>query len=299
MEKITIVISSFNQEKYIPDLIKSLKSQTFQNFKVLVVDSFSTDSSVKIFKQYDKVELISLKCDAENGYLHGINLVKSKYLMIMTTSDFYYSKTWLETAYETLEKDHDLSLVWSSAVSIHEDGKFLSNWRPEFYFTIAPDKIEYFYYWFCNNYLPELNYCVHTKVYQYCIKDYIKIESKFNFLVYFLLNFTKNGFLPKYIKQLGHAGRYHADAESQSKEFIKIHKSWNNIYRNLQFKYFKDLILKKKIHNFRNSKFEIIKSLSTFDIFLLPFRISLKKIYDIKFFVIRKIFYKKNLNSIT
>ena len=102
MEKITILISSFNQEKYIPDLIKSLKSQTFQNFKVLVVDSFSTDNSIKIFKQYDKVELISLKCDAENGYLHGINLVKSKYLMIMTTSDFYYSKTWLETAYETL-----------------------------------------------------------------------------------------------------------------------------------------------------------------------------------------------------
>ena len=39
MEKITIVAPS-------------LKRQTFQDFKVLVIDSYSSDNSVKLFNKY-------------------------------------------------------------------------------------------------------------------------------------------------------------------------------------------------------------------------------------------------------
>ena len=73
MEKITRVISSYNQGKFIPDLIESLKKQTFQNFKILVVDSYSTDNTINLLKEYDKVEIINLKCSAEAGYLRAIN----------------------------------------------------------------------------------------------------------------------------------------------------------------------------------------------------------------------------------
>ena len=52
MEKITIVVPSLNKEKFIPNLLTSLKRQTFQDFKVLVIDSYSSDNSVKLFKEY-------------------------------------------------------------------------------------------------------------------------------------------------------------------------------------------------------------------------------------------------------
>ena len=58
MEKITIVAPSLNQEKFIPNLLTSLKRQTFQDFKVLVIDSYSSDNSVKLFKEYEKIEII-------------------------------------------------------------------------------------------------------------------------------------------------------------------------------------------------------------------------------------------------
>ena len=299
MEKITIVISSFNQEKYIPDLIESLKNQTFQNFKVLIIDSYSTDNTVNIFKNYDKAEIINLKCSAEAGYLHGINLVKSKYLMVMTTSDYYYSNSWLQTAYDTLEENKDLSLVWCNAISVNDKRKFKGIWRPELFLTDSPKKFEYFYYWFCDNYLPELNYCVNTKVYQYCIKDFEKIKVKINisFMWLFLFNFTKYGFLQKYIKHLGHVGRNHDNSQGEKNESNTTHEKWDISYRKLQLKYFKDLILKKEIHNFRNSKFEIIKTLSNMDIFLFPFKIVLMKFRQFKFYVIRiflfKIYIKK------
>ena len=90
----------------------------------MIIDSYSTDNTVNIFKNYDKAEIINLKCSAEAGYLHGINLVKSKYLMVMTTSDYYYSNSWLQTAYDTLEENKDLSLVWCNAISVNDKRKF-------------------------------------------------------------------------------------------------------------------------------------------------------------------------------
>ena len=89
----------------------------------------------------------------------------------MTTSDYYYSSTWLQRAFEALEEDTELSLVWSSAISINEEKRFKGIWRPELLFTSAPKKFNYIYQWFLDFYLPELNCCVHTEVYQDCIKD--------------------------------------------------------------------------------------------------------------------------------
>ena len=300
MEKITIVISSFNQEKYVPDLIESLKNQTFQNFKVLIIDSFSTDNTVNIFKNYDKAEIINLKCSAEEGYLHGINLVKSKYLMVMTTSDYYYSNSWLQTAYDTLEENTDLSLVWCNAISVNDMRMFKGIWRPELFLTDSPKKFDYLYYWFCDNYLPELNYCVNTKVYQYCIKDFEKIKVNLNisFMWLFLFNFTKYGFLQKYIKHLGHAGRSHDNSQGEKNESNTTHEKWDISYRKLQLKYFKDLILKKEIHNFRNSKFEIIKNLSNMDLFFFPFKIIMMKFRQSKYYIIRVFLFKMYIKKL-
>ena len=293
MEKITLVVSSFNQGKYIPDLIESLKRQTFQDFKVLVIDSFSTDNSISEFKKYDKIEVINLKCNAQDGYIHGIKLVKSKYIMVMTTSDYYYSDTWLQTAYEALEEDSDLSLVWSSAISVNEKRKFKGIWRPELLLINPPKKIEYFYYWFSDNYLPELNYCVNTEVYQYCIQNFEqKFQSKLSFMWLFLFNFTRNGFLQKYIRHLSHAGRNHESSQGEINENSKVHKNWDYNFKKLQLNYLKDLILGKEVHNFRNSKFEKIKTLSRFDVFLAIFKIFLKKITHLKLYLIRVILFK-------
>lgn len=293
MEKITIVISSYNQGKFIPDLIESLKKQTFQNFKILVVDSYSTDNTINQLKEYDKVEIINLKCSAEAGYLHAINLVKSKYLMVMTTSDYYYSSTWLQRAFEALEEDTELSLVWSSAISINEEKRFKGIWRPELLFTSAPKKFNYIYYWFLDFYLPELNYCVHTEVYQDCIKDYDKkFKYKLSFLWLFLINFTKNGFLQKYIRQIGCVGRGHEDSQGEKNENDLVHKNWDLNIKKLQSEYLKDLFLGKKIHHFRDSQFKIIKSLSRTEAFFLYFKVNLKRITMLKYYLIRVILFK-------
>jgi glycosyltransferase involved in cell wall biosynthesis len=281
MEKITIVVPSLNQEKFIPNLLTSLKRQTFQDFKVLVIDSYSSDNSVKLFKEYEKVEIINLKSTGEQACIHGFNLAKSKYVMNMCTSDFYPLDTWLEDAFEKLEKDNELSMVWSNAIQVNEKGKFTSLWKPEFFISPPPKKFKYFPYWFSDSYLPELNYCVHTKVFQHCISDLKEAKLKYNnigVLNYFIYNFTKNGYLQEYIPHLGHAGRTHYNQIQSRAAQKNLDQSDDYYLKKLKLTYLKDLILKKETHVFRNSNFEVIKTFSILNIYILILMIFVKKI---------------------
>ena len=61
--------------------------------------------------------------------------------MVMTTSDYYYSNSWLQTAYDTLEENKDLSLVWCNAISVNDKRKFKGIWRPELFLTDSPKNL--------------------------------------------------------------------------------------------------------------------------------------------------------------
>jgi glycosyltransferase involved in cell wall biosynthesis len=49
---LSIIIPTFNEEKYLPILLKSLKKQTFKDFEVIVADNNSTDKTRIIAKNF-------------------------------------------------------------------------------------------------------------------------------------------------------------------------------------------------------------------------------------------------------
>ena len=55
---VSIIIPSYNHEKFIGDAIESLLNQTYKNFEIIVVDDGSDDESLKIIKTF-KDETIS------------------------------------------------------------------------------------------------------------------------------------------------------------------------------------------------------------------------------------------------
>ena len=69
-----IIIPFFNAEKFIGKCISSIKSQTFQNFKVYIFDDCSTDNSFEVAKSFIKDdERFFLKKNEENhGALYNI-----------------------------------------------------------------------------------------------------------------------------------------------------------------------------------------------------------------------------------
>lgn len=52
--KISIITVCFNSEKNIEDTIKSVLSQTYQNYEYLIIDGKSTDKTLSIIKKYEK-----------------------------------------------------------------------------------------------------------------------------------------------------------------------------------------------------------------------------------------------------
>lgn len=52
MPIISIVIPALNEEEYLPKLLKSLKTQTFQDFEVIVADAGSKDKTIEVAESY-------------------------------------------------------------------------------------------------------------------------------------------------------------------------------------------------------------------------------------------------------
>lgn len=58
--KISVVIRTYNEQKHLGDVLRSLAGQTYRNFETIVLDSGSTDDTLKIAREYDvRVEHIS------------------------------------------------------------------------------------------------------------------------------------------------------------------------------------------------------------------------------------------------
>ena len=66
-EKISILITNFNKEKFIEECILSCLSQNYNNLEIIIVDNSSSDKSMSKIKKYSN-ELFAIK-KKETAYI--------------------------------------------------------------------------------------------------------------------------------------------------------------------------------------------------------------------------------------
>ncbi|MFH0819215.1 MAG: glycosyltransferase family 2 protein [Patescibacteria group bacterium] len=86
MEKVSIVILTYNSAENISGVLESIKVQSYQNLEIIIVDNASQDATVMIAKQICPTAII--KENSENywfakGNNIGINLASGKYIFIL------------------------------------------------------------------------------------------------------------------------------------------------------------------------------------------------------------------------
>ncbi len=88
---VSIITPSYNSEKYIREIIESIKNQTYKNVEHIIVDGGSNDSTLKIIKEYNQIKFISEKdkgmYDAIN---RGLKISKGDIIAWINSDDLYF-----------------------------------------------------------------------------------------------------------------------------------------------------------------------------------------------------------------
>lgn len=129
MEKVTVVITTYNLEDYIGKAIDSVAQQktTFE-YKIVVADDASTDKTVEKIKekqtQYpDKIVL--LESEVNLGSLKNSNRVfadiKSEYLSFLDGDDYWIGTDRLQKQIDYLEKNKEYSICGGQTICLEND----------------------------------------------------------------------------------------------------------------------------------------------------------------------------------
>ncbi|EAK3292276.1 glycosyltransferase family 2 protein, partial [Campylobacter coli] len=113
MPKISIILPTFNVEKYIAKAIESCINQTFKDIEIIVVDDCGSDKSINIAKEYAKKdERIKIIHNEKNlGLLRaryeGVKAANSLYIMFLDPDDYLELEACEEVS-KYLDQNNDL-----------------------------------------------------------------------------------------------------------------------------------------------------------------------------------------------
>lgn len=96
-QNVDILLATYNGEKYLKEQIDSLLSQTYQDFKILVRDDNSKDSTINIIQEYEKAypEKIKLIQDdfgnlgSSKSFMKLLECSDSEYIMFCDQDDVW------------------------------------------------------------------------------------------------------------------------------------------------------------------------------------------------------------------
>lgn len=94
MSKISIILPTYNVEKYIARALESCINQTFKDIEIIVVDDLGNDKSINIAKEYaNKDDRIKIIHNEKNLKLlrarhEGVKVATSPYIMFLDPDDY-------------------------------------------------------------------------------------------------------------------------------------------------------------------------------------------------------------------
>ncbi|MEN9910016.1 MAG: hypothetical protein RLZZ540_3175 [Bacteroidota bacterium] len=149
MEKplVSVIIPTFDSEKYISDTIISVQNQTYQNWEMLLVDDGSTDETQTIITSFltdKRIQFYSLEKNSGTGVARnfGVSKAVGKYISFLDADDLWNPEK-LQKQINFMQKQN-LPFTFSFYDCINEQGKSL-NRRIE-----APRNLSYRQLFFCN-----------------------------------------------------------------------------------------------------------------------------------------------------
>lgn len=128
MPKVTVLMSVYNEEKFLRETIESILKQNFSDFEFLIINDASTDLCREIILSYDDPRIILVDNDTNMGLTKSLNkglqLARGEYIARMDADDVAFPWS-LEKRVYFLETRSDFVLVSGKYEAIDEYGNTL------------------------------------------------------------------------------------------------------------------------------------------------------------------------------
>src|SRR6476659_6353119 len=112
--KVGFVIRTKNEAVWLPHVLRAVYNQTYRDVCVTVVDSGSTDDTLKIVQSFPDIQLLHIEPDSFSypGSLnYGISHTPTPYIGILSGHSLPCSSHWLESAVHILDTEPNTAAV--------------------------------------------------------------------------------------------------------------------------------------------------------------------------------------------
>lgn len=266
-ELVSVVVLSYNSEKFIKQTLESIITQTYKNFEIIVADDASNDRTIEVAKKYfEKINFSNYKisvndknCGIPYNCNRGIQCCNGKYVKLIAADDILINDC-IENNIKFMNKNKN-KVQFSKVINFYEkNGEFIEfksmNKVPKNinYITADEQFDEMIYY----NFIPAPTVFFDREVFELygLFNEKYKLIEDYPMWIKILYNREKIYFIDEFTILY----RRHEESLSNSpKEFINL-----NMYKN--YKEFintecKEYLLnRKKYLQFYHKKIELLKN---------------------------------------
>ena len=128
---VSIIMPCFNSEKFIEYSIDSVLKQTYQQWELIIIDDFSTDSSCGIIEKFlvdKRISLVKLaaNCGPVTARNRGIELASGDIIAFLDSDDVWLPEKLMKQIH-CYEQDSSLAIVFSDYGIINEAGNVIKH----------------------------------------------------------------------------------------------------------------------------------------------------------------------------
>lgn len=130
---ISVLMCTYNREKYLRKAIDSVLHQTYDNFEFIIVDDGSTDGTETLIKSYEDSRIHYIKMEKNAFYCYaanqGLRHCKGKYVAFMNSDDEWLPEK-LEKQLQFLEKNPQYGACFTAVALMDNDGNNVTDECP-------------------------------------------------------------------------------------------------------------------------------------------------------------------------